>query len=257
MLPFLRIGDFYLATYGILVALAFLAALWIIGRLSKQAGVDKDAATNLAIYAALAGILGSKALMIAFDYEYYSRNLWELFSLTTLQAGGIFFGGLIAALATAFVYMWRKKMPALKTADVIAPGLALGHGIGRLGCFTAGCCWGASCDLPWAVTFTHPEAERRFGTPLHTALHPTQIYEALAEFAIFAFLYWRFQRAHGPGAIVGLYLVLYPAARFVIEFVRAHDKANPHLGPFVTEQWFAIGLMALGFWLLRKSRRTA
>ncbi len=255
MFPFIRIGDYYLPTYGLLVALAFLAGVWMIGRLARRSGIDPEAAMNLAVYAALAGIFGSKVLMIAFDVDYYLKNPFSLFSLSTLQAGGIFFGGLIAALAFAWWYLRRKRIPALIIADVFAPAIALGHGIGRLGCFAAGCCWGAPAEGPWAVTFTNPEAERRFGTPLGVPLHPSQLYEAFAEFAIFGVLYWRFNRRHGPGAIIGAYLLLYPAARFVVEFVRAHDKQNPYFGPFVTEQWISLGLMAVGAIVVALSRR--
>ncbi len=256
MFPFIHVGNFYLPTYGLLVALAFLAALWVIGRLSKQAGIDPDTALNLGIYSALAGIAGAKALMIALDFDYYRENPLELLSLTTLQAGGIFFGGFIAALAVAFWYMRKKKLPALATTDVFAPGVALGHSIGRLGCFAAGCCWGTRCDIrSLSVVFTNPEANRRFGTPLDIPLYPTQLFEAAAEALTFAFLYWRFHRPHGAGGILGWYLVLYPAARFVVEFVRAHDQANQYLGPLVLEQWIALGLVAVGVSLIAKSRR--
>ncbi len=255
MFPFIRIGDFYLPTYGLLVTFAFLAGVWMVGRLARRSGINAESAMNLAIYAALAGIAGSKALMIAFDFKYYLANPLSLFSFSTLQAGGIFFGGLVAALFAGWLYLRHARLPVLGTADVLAPAIALGHGFGRLGCFAAGCCWGAASGEPWAVTFTHPEAHRLFGTPLNVPLHPSQLYEAFAEFAIFGILYRQFRKPHGPGAIVGLYLVLYPAARFIVEFVRAHDEANPYYGPFVAEQWIALALIATGGYVVARSRR--
>ncbi len=256
MLPALfRIGDFFLPTYGLLVTLGFLIGLWMAGRLGRHAGLNTDAVLNLGIYSALAGIIGAKLLLILMDLEYYSQRPHEIFSLTTLQAGGIFYGGLIAALLTAAVYMRRKGLPGLVTMDVFAPAVALGHAIGRLGCFAAGCCWGIESHWPWAVTFTNPDANRLFGTPLNIPLHPTQVYEMLAEALAFVILYRRFFRPHAPGAIIGLYLVLYSSARFAIEFVRAHDEANPYYGPFVTEQWIALALILTGFWLMRKNRK--
>ncbi len=257
MYPFIHIGQFYIPTYGVLVASAFLAGVWIIGRLSRRSGLNADKAMNLAIYAALIGIVGAKALMVAFDFDYYAANPGELFSLTTLQAGGIFFGGLVFALAYAAFYVKRNRMPALLAADVFAPAIALGHGIGRLGCFSAGCCYGAESHGPLSVIFTNPEAHERFGTPLDTPLYPTQLMESFAEFAIFAFLYWRFGRKHGPGAIISLYLMLYPGVRFLVEFVRAHDSANPYYGPFVFEQWVALGLVVLGAVVYTRSRKAA
>ncbi len=229
----------------------------MVSRLSRRAGFDSNAMVNLGIYLAIAGVLGAKVLMIGLDWKYYAGHPGEIFSLATLQAGGIFYGGVLAALAVAFVYMRRKRLPALATADVFAPGLALGHAVGRLGCFAAGCCWGIPARVPWAVTFTNPESNRLVGVPLGIPLHPTQLYESAAEAIIFAVLYFRFLRPHHPGAIVGLYLVLYSIARFLVEFVRAHDEANPYYGPLVAEQWIALALMALGVWLILRSRQPA
>ena len=247
-----RIGDFFLPTYGVLITLAFLVALWMVGRLARRGGLDADTVINLGIYTAIAGMLGAKLFMILLDFGYYWQNPGELFSLDTLRAGGIFYGGLVLALVTALFYMRRNKLPGLVTADVFAPAIALGHAIGRLGCFAAGCCWGVSSHLPWAVVFTNPEAHRMFGVPLDIPLQPTQLYESAAEAIIFLVLYRRIQRPHKPGAIIGLYLVLYPAARFLVEFVRAHDEFNPHFGPLVLEQWIALALMAVGVYLLRR-----
>src|SRR5580765_6027975 len=113
MLPeIFHIGKFFLPTYGLLVALAFLTALWVAGRLALRAGLDQEAVFNLAIYCALAGIVGAKVLMIALDPAVRS-SFSEIFSLATMHAAGIFYGGFIAALVTAFVYMHRKRMPAL------------------------------------------------------------------------------------------------------------------------------------------------
>jgi phosphatidylglycerol:prolipoprotein diacylglycerol transferase len=250
-----RIGDFFLPTYGVLITLAFLTALWMAARLSRRVGLDTDAVLNLGIYTAIAGMAGAKLLMILLDFDFYWRNPSELFSFATLRAGGVFYGGLIAALITAFFYTRRSKLPGLATADVFAPAIALGHAIGRLGCFAAGCCWGAPSHLPWAVTFTSPDAHQMFGVPLEIPLHPTQLYESAAEALICAVLYRRFARPHKPGAIIGLYLVLYPAARLLVEFVRAHDEFNPHFGPLVLEQWIALALLSLGVYLLRRRTR--
>jgi phosphatidylglycerol---prolipoprotein diacylglyceryl transferase len=253
----IEIGDFFLPTYGLLVALAFLAGLWIAGRLAKRAGLNPDRVMNLGIYCALAALVGAKLLLVIEDFSYYWNNPGDLFSMATLQAGGVFYGGLIAALLTAFLYMRRHALPGLLTADVFAPGIALGHSIGRVGCFAAGCCWGSECDRFWAVTFTNPEAHRLVGVPLGVPLHPTQLYEAFAELAIFFFLYWLFHRPHRSGQIIGLYLILYSSARFAIEFVRAHEPGGV-TGPLSNAQWMALGLICIGAWLtLRRSPEPA
>jgi len=248
----IEIGDFFLPTYGLLVAIGFLAGLLVARHLARRAGLDVEAVTNTGVYAALAGLAGAKLLLILFDWRYYAQRPGEIFSLATLQAGGVFYGGLIAALVTAAIYGHKKSLPWLKTADVYAPGLALGHAIGRLGCFSAGCCWGTRCDLPWAVTFRDPEAHRLVGVPLNEPLHPTQLYESAASLLVFAFLWRRFQRQPETGGeILGWYLALYSAARFLVEFFRYHDHPNPLGGPLSTVQWLSLGWIVLGLWLIR------
>ncbi len=244
-------GSFYLPTYGVLVALGFLAGLAVTVRLARKSGLNAELITNLCVYVALAGLLGAKLLMIAFDWP----NV-QVFSLGFLQAAGVYQGGLALAIAFAFFYMRRNKLPFLQSADAFAPGVALGHAIGRLGCFAAGCCWGKECHLPWAITFHNPEAWALTGVPLETPLHPSQLYEFSTEAILFGFLYWRFGKSHEPGMILGLYLVISSAARFLIEFTRFHEQSLV-LGLSIT-QWIAIALAAAGVALLMtRQRRSA
>jgi phosphatidylglycerol:prolipoprotein diacylglycerol transferase len=258
MLPHLiRIGDFFLPTYGVLVALGFLLGLGIASRLARVRGADPERIVSLGVYCALAGIVGAKLLMIALDWDYYRARPGEILSLSTLQAGGVFQGGLVLALLVGWLYLRRHRMPFLQTADILAPGIAAGHAVGRIGCFAAGCCWGTACTLPWAVTFTNRDAGRLFGTPLNTPLHPTQLYEAAAVAGIFVILWRRFRRTTRPGAVIGLYLLLYSTARFLLEFVRAHDQPNPFGGPLSAAQWFAVALAGTGVWFLARAPRRA
>lgn len=242
-------GDLFLPTYGVLVAAGFLAALWLAGRLAHRSGLHGDAVTSLGINSALVGLVGAKLLMFVQDFGYYRAHPSEIFSMATLQAGGVFFGGLILALLFAFWDMRRKKLPVLLTLDVFAPALALGHAIGRFGCFAAGCCWGVACDRAWAVTFTDPEAHRLVGVPLGVPVHPTQIYEAVAQFAIFSIAFRLARKVHKPGQVMAVYLVLAGMARFGIDFVRAHDQPNPGGGPLSTAQWISVALVLAGAWL--------
>jgi phosphatidylglycerol:prolipoprotein diacylglycerol transferase len=248
-------GDFFLPTYGVMVALAFLAALWIIGRLGREAGLESEKIMNLGIYCALAGMLGAKLMMFAFDWQVYLNDPRQIFSRETLQAMGVYQGGLILALITAIVYMKRAHLPPLLTSDVFAPGLALGHAIGRIGCFAAGCCWGQECTRPWAVTFTNPDAHQLTGVPLDIPLHPTQLYESIAEAVIFVFLYRKFHQPHREGTIIGLYLILYSIVRFLVEFVRNHEQALPFNGPLSLTQWISLATLAAGIWLTTYKRR--
>ena len=247
----------FLHTYGVLVAAAFLTGLWMTTRLGRTAGLNPDAVTNLAVYCGLAALVGAKFMMFLVDIPYYTEHPGEIFSISTLQAGGVFYGGLVGALGVAAWYMHKARLPTLRTADVFAPGIALGHGIGRLGCFSAGCCWGVECHLPWAVTFTNPTANQLVGVPLGTALHPTQIYESAAEFLIFGILYWRFHKPHAAGSLISLYLMLYSTARFVVEFFRFHEQGNLWGGPLDTSQWLSIALFLAAASYLVVSRRGA
>jgi len=253
----ISIGNFWVPTYGVLVAMGFLVALFITVRLAKSAGLAPDLIANLGIYCGIAGLLGGKLAMFLFDWRTYWNHPDQIFTRETLQAAGVYQGGLVLALIVAAWYMHHHRLPWLETLDVFAPGVALGHGIGRLGCLAAGCCWGVPTKLPWGIVFRNPQANEMTGVPLGVPLHPTQVYEALAEAAIFGFLLWRIRRPHPAGEIMGLYLVLYSVARFLIEFVREHEQAT-QLGLSLT-QWIAIGTFLLGIWLLlnRTPRRQA
>src|SRR5271167_4801543 len=182
--------------------------------------MDPDKAWNAGILAILAGILGAKLLLVVTDWSFFKAHPGEIFSLTTLQAGGVWSGGFAAAVLVPWWYIRRNHMPVLKTCDVFAPGIALGHAIGRLGCFAAGCCYGKPTTLPWGVTFTNPLAARIAGTPLGVSLHPTQLYEAAAEFLNFLFLVWLGTRQKFAGQVAATFFMLYGIERGAIEFLR-------------------------------------
>ncbi len=242
MLPRLfTFGSFYIPTYGVLVALGFLAGLWTATKLARRAGLNADHVANLALYCAFAGMLGAKLFMFLFDLPEYLHNPGEIFSMETLQAAGVFHGGFIVALLVAVWFIRKHRMPVWKTMDAFAPGVVIGQSIGRLGCFAAGCCWGRSCSLPWAVRFHSNLASP---VPLNVPLHPVQLYESAADLFIFGLLYRLATRRHKDGAIIGWYLVLYSTARFIIEFFRNHEQSLV-LGLSLT-QWIALALLSVG-----------
>jgi phosphatidylglycerol:prolipoprotein diacylglycerol transferase len=215
-----QIGNFYLPTYGVLVATGVLAGLWISARNSEKQGINGDDAWNLGIYMVLAGILGAKILYVINDWNSYKQDWREIFSLNTLQAGGVFSGGLIGALAVGAWYMKSRRMPPLRTMDAFAPGLAFGHVLGRFGCFSAGCCYGKPTDHFWGVTFNNPLARAVSGTPLGVRIEPTQLIEAAAEFFNFLVLMWLLPRKKFDGQVFSAFMMLYGVERFFIEFLR-------------------------------------
>ena len=142
---------------------------------------------DLGIYIIISALIGAKLLLLVTDFQTFRNNPARAASACS-RSGGVFYGGLILAVVVALIYIRRVGLPLWTTCDVFAPGIALGHVIGRFGCFFAGCCWGKPTTLPWAITFTDPFAAANVGTPLNVPLHPTQLYEAGAEFLILALL---------------------------------------------------------------------
>ncbi|MBS1851666.1 MAG: prolipoprotein diacylglyceryl transferase [Acidobacteria bacterium] len=251
-------GSFSVPTYGFLVALGVLLGLWISVRNAQRQGIDPDHTWNLGILVVLCGIIGAKVLYIINDWSVYAAHPREIFSLNTLQAGGVFSGGLIGALVAAAWYIRKHHLPALATCDAFAPGLAFGHAIGRLGCFSAGCCWGKETHHFWGVTFTNPLANQLVGTPLGVPLEPTQLFEAAVELANFFLLMWLFKRKKFDGQIFAAYLVLYGVARYFLEFLRDDPGRGSVFGGIMTgTQLISIGLVVLGgfIWWLRPTAK--
>jgi len=250
-----HIGSFAVPTYGILVATGVLLGLWISVRNSARQGIKPENAWDFGIAVVLAGILGSKILYILVDWKIYAEHPKEIFSLSTLQAGGVFSGGLIGAFIVAWWFLRKYNMPALATCDAFAPGLALGHAVGRIGCFSAGCCYGKPTTHFWGITFTNPLANANAGTPLNVPLEPTQLIESAAELIIFGILTWMFARKKFDGQVFGAYLFLYGIARFLIEFLRDDPgRGGPYFGGALSgTQLISIGLVLAGgiIWYLR------
>ncbi len=249
-----QFGHFSIPTYGVLVATGVLVGLWISVRNSAKQGIKPENAWDFGIAVVLAGIIGSKLLYILVDWHYYMEHPREIFSLSTLQAGGVFSGGLLAAFAVAWWFLRKHHMPALATCDAFSPGLAMGHAIGRLGCFAAGCCYGKATDHFWGVTFTNPLAQQLVGTPLGHALEPTQLFESAVELSIFFLLTWMFKRKKFDGQIFGAYLFLYGIARFFLEFLRDDPGRGSVFGGALSgTQLIAIALVLTGgiIWYLR------
>ncbi|MCU0229453.1 MAG: prolipoprotein diacylglyceryl transferase [Bryobacterales bacterium] len=248
----LEFGNFFLPSYGLFVALGFLVGMMVTRALANRRGLDSEFIVGAALYTALVGLAGAKLALILQDFSYYSRNPEQLFSLNMLQSAGIFYGGVIAGLLFFVWYFQKHRMPIAASADCLAPGLAIGHALGRLGCFFGGCCFGEVCDRPWAVTYTNAAVRDFSNVPLGVPLHPTQLYEAATEFTVFLILWLAFGRLSQPGRILGLFLVLSSTGRFVVEFFRAHDAASPFGWALSTAQWTALALIVLGVWLLQR-----
>jgi phosphatidylglycerol:prolipoprotein diacylglycerol transferase len=254
---FLGIGPITVYSYGVLLAASYLLGLRLAMSRARRWGLDANRVLDLGIYIIIAALVGAKLLLLVVDFDQFRSSPADLLSLA--RSGGVFYGGLIVAVVVAFWYIARHRMPFWTTCDVFAPGIALGHVTGRLGCLAAGCCYGKPTDVPWAIVFNNPEAAANVGTPLGIPLHPTQIYEAGAELLILGLLLATERRGHRfAGRTFWLYMLLYAVSRFVIEYYRGDPRGvDPVLGIFSTSQFISIILapLAVGMlaWLWRTS----
>jgi phosphatidylglycerol:prolipoprotein diacylglycerol transferase len=219
-----RIGSFPINTYGVFLALAFLCAILITVRLAARDGLPREKIYDLCLWMLLSSLVGSKLLMLFTEPEYRDHPA-QLLSLDFLRSGGVFYGGLIGAVAAGYLLMRRYKLPWWKTADACAPGIAIGNFFGRQGCFAAGCCWGKPTSLPWGVKFSELGHEIT-GVPVGVPLHPTQLYESFAMLIVFFFLLWLHRRRYFDGQVILFYALLYSIVRFTIEFFRDDPRGD-------------------------------
>ena len=222
--PFLiNIGSFHLPTYGVLLVLAIMGGIYTTMRLGRSVGFDSGRILDFCTWVILVALVGAKVLMILTEWDYFRAHPGEIFSFSTLMAGGVFYGGFLAALFFTIWYVRVQKIAFWKMTDVLAPAVALGQSVGRLGCFSAGCDYGTPTTAPWGVKFTSAFAHEVAGVPLGVRLHPTQLYESVATLAIFAFLLLWFPRKKRDGDVFLGYLGLYAVARFFLEFLRGDE----------------------------------
>lgn len=224
MYPLLfELGPVSIYSYGVLLATAYIVGLQFALRRADRAGLNGQRVMDLGIFVIISALVGAKLMLFLLDIDRFTSDPAQLMVL--LKSGGVFYGGLLLAVPVAWWYIRRHGLPLWTTCDLFAPGIALGHGIGRMGCLLAGCCYGSPTDVPWAITFTSTLAAANVGTPLEIALHPTQIYEAVAELLVLAALLFGERRwRRFPGRTFWTYLLLYPTARIIIEFYRGDPR---------------------------------
>jgi len=242
-----ELGPITVYTYGVLLAAAYLLGLKLAMVRAKKRGLDEARVLDLGIYIIISALVGAKLLLLVTDFHTFTSDPKEL--LTLARSGGVFYGGLILAVTVALWYIRKIRLPLWTTCDVFAPGIALGHVVGRFGCLFAGCCFGKPTTKPWGITFTDPFAAANVGMPLGVPLHPTQLYEAGAELIILIVLLWS-ERKGRPfaGRTFWLYMLLYAVSRFIIEFFRGDDRGN--VGVLSTSQFISVLLFPLAIVML-------
>lgn len=239
-----EIGPVAIHAYGVFMAAAFLAAAAWTMRETTLRGMNTAMVPSLSISIIVGGLLGARLLYVCIDPQRFINDPLEI---PAIWNGGLVFSGGLAGGVLAGWFALRKQPHKIQWADVMAPGLALGQCIGRIGCIMAGCCYGSSCTLPWAIMFTNQQSL----APLYRPLHPTQAYHSLAGLLTFLILIMTRKRLKRPGDAAGLFLVLFSAQRFIIEFFRADYRGE--IGMFSATQVVTGLFCLLGLTLLFKN----
>jgi phosphatidylglycerol:prolipoprotein diacylglycerol transferase len=222
MYPILfKLGPITIYSYGLMIALGIMVGLFLARRQAKREGIDPDKILDITLYVLLAALIGARLLFVFMNFAEYADEPLRI--LKIWEGGLVFYGGLLPAVAIGIWYIKRLGLPLWQIADILAPSLAIGHAMGRIGCFFAGCCYGGACDLPWAVTFTNPQS---LAYPLGEPLHPTQLYSSLSLFALFGFLILLRKKKTFPGELFWTYILCYAFGRFLLEFLRGDPRGG-------------------------------
>ncbi len=255
-----QIGSFELASYGLMTALGYAAAAgYLLPRMKRSGikGLTADTFWNLIFIAFVGAIVGGKLLFILVSWPQLGATLAEKLATVVrdIRYGFVFFGGMIVSVTALVWYIRRRQLPLLKTSDFLIVGLPLGHALGRVGCFLAGCCYGKPTALPWGVRFTDTHA---LVPPelMNVPLHPTQLYEAVLNFLLFLFLHYMSKRPHKSGAILVTYVWGYALLRFCIEFFRG-DFRGGFLGGLSPSQVICLATAGIAFYIWVKFLRSA
>ena len=230
-----RIGDFEITSFGVLVAIGALVGIFVFQRELARRSLP-DSGSDAGIAGVLGGLLGAKLL---WSIEHAGQE--PMANLLLSRGGMSWFGGLIGGVAAGIWMLYRRRVPVMAGLAAASPGLAVGHAIGRIGCFLVGDDYGRPSDLPWAVAF--PEGL----PPTDVPVHPTQLYE-MAPLFLVTWLLIRWRRGGVSDRVVfSRYLILAGTIRFVIEFVRVNE---PVAGPFTLAHLISGAVTIAGFILL-------
>lgn len=269
MIPVLfHIGPLTVYSYGLMMALGFLAADWVVTLECRRRSLPADYASSMIVWAAVTGIAASRLLDI---FNNFSAYMADPKSMIFSGSGFVWYGGMIGGIVAVYVVSRRYKISFAQTADMSAPALAIGQAIGRLGCLTSGDGdWGLPSRLPWAMSFPKAIVGWNADTVLKLGpggtlvsgyfpgvrVHPTPIYEAILYTGVFLILWSLRKKGLADGRLLYLYLILAGLSRFAVEFLRI----NPRVFEGLSEaQVIAIGMMIVGGlgWLFSGEKHTA
>lgn len=240
----LKLGPITIYSYGFMIAIAILAAYIVTEKRAKKLNLEHELIFSLAIWCVIGGLLGARIL-------YYLTRLPEIIDnpklLIDFSDGFVVYGGIIGGIFAGFLFCIKKKLNFLQYFDLVMPSIALAQGFGRIGCFLAGCCYGAETDSIIGVVF-----HNSIQAPNGVKLIPTQLISSGLDFIHFFILLYFSKRKKGDGQVAGLYLILYSAGRFILEYFRG-DLIRGNVGILSTSQFISIFLFILGFILFVKT----
>ena len=255
-----KIGNFEITTFGLMMFLAFIIGGWVLAKQFRRYGIDEELASSITVAAALGGILGAKI---------YYAILFKDWRLLFERAGLVWYGGMIGGFLACSWLVWRSRADYLTVADAAAPALSIGYALGRIGCFLVGDDYGAPTNAWYGVAFpkgappTTAQSLRDFGVNVDPSIpadavlrvHPTQLYETGAALLMFGILLWLNRRPHARGLAWGLFLIMLGIERFLVEIVRAKD--DRFFGSFTVAQIISILLVVAGLALIAFRRPRA
>ena len=243
MFPILfTIGKIHLYSYGFFIGLGLFVASYFFMKKANSYGYQSSNLENTIFFSFLSGIIGARLLYVLLNFSYFTANPSEIVKFW--EGGLVFIGGFLFAFTIGILLLRKYKYPIVDVLDIAAPFIILGHSIGRIGCFSAGCCYGKETNSIFGVVFQNPNCL----APLNIKIHPTQLYESVGNFVIFLILLKILNKRQFKGQVIGAYLLLYSMFRFFVEFFRADDRGAVYI--FSVTQGISIVMFFLGVIIL-------
>jgi phosphatidylglycerol:prolipoprotein diacylglycerol transferase len=250
-----QFGHIAIPTYGVLAAIALVAALAMATHTARRLALDANIVWNLGLIGIFTALLGSRLLLILFHFRDFLAHPFWILGLVTIRSRSIFYGAVLLAICACLGYICATGLPLRRTLDCLAPAAALGLAIQGLGAFAAGSDYGSPTDKPWGVIYKHGLATLWSGTPLGVRLHPVQLYEALLTFVLFTVLFWLINRAQ-EGDIAGIFLFIYGISQYFLDFYRGQRSFIMHNSITGTQLLGLIGVFAGATLLIRRKPAT-
>lgn len=232
-----KIGSFEIGTYGLMLAIGLYLALLLAGKRAPAYGMTGDHVASLSLWVVFGGILGAKLLFLILHWD--DRSQWSL------REGFVFYGSVFTGVPAAYFWARRNKIPFSDVLDMGTPSIPLAHGFGRIGCFLKGCCGGRPTTLPWPFSVESYDAVR---------VHPTQLYSAILNFALFGCLLWIGRKRGFKGRLFLIYALGYSTLRFLVEFLR--DGITGHVGPLSSNQIICLVFIAVSLPIYMRLKQT-